>query len=86
MTQQSAAAAAVAAEDCHIFLPWKWCKVFCLYRLEKQHMIPVRPRNHKQPMKRTTDRQAVAMSKNLKKAAVLSEESLCKDMLVNVII
>lgn len=49
-------------------------------------MIPVRPRNHKQPMKRTTDRQAVAMSKNLKKAAVLSEESLCKDMLVNVII
>ena len=48
------------------------------YRREKQHMIPVRTRNHRQPMKRVTDRMAVAISRNLKKPAVRSEGSLCE--------
>ena len=49
-----------------------------VYRLEKQHMIPVRPRNHKQPMKRVTDRMAVAISRNLKKPAVRSDVLPCR--------
>ena len=52
-----------------------------LYRREKQHMRPVRPRNHRHPMKRTTERMAVAISRNWKKPAVRLEVVACRDTL-----
>lgn len=41
-----------------------------VYLLRTQKKIPLRPRNHKQPMKRTRARMAVEIRRNLKKAAV----------------
>ncbi len=44
-----------------------------VYLLAKQHMRPVLPKNHKNPKKRTSDKTAVAYSRNLKKFAVRTD-------------
>jgi len=48
-------------------------------RLEMQHIIPVRPRNQRKPMKRTSESAAVAYRRNRKKKMVLSEAPFCND-------
>ena len=50
-----------------------------VYRLAKQHMMPERPRNQQQPMKRTSESPAVAQRRAWKKCAVRVVESDCDD-------
>ena len=49
------------------------------YLRAKQHMIPVLPRNHKKPINRMIERNAVAKSKNLKNQAVRADADSCKE-------
>lgn len=58
-------------------MSWKLCSKTCAYRLAKQHMIPVLPRNQQKPMKRIMDRNAVAYSRTLKNQAVRAVEFVC---------
>lgn len=48
------------------------CRSRGVYLLRTQKKIPLRPKNHKQPMKRMRARTAVEIKRNLKKAAVRS--------------
>lgn len=48
-----------------------------LYRLAKQHMIPVLPKNQQKPTKRIMDRKAVAYSKTWKNIACLFLAVFC---------
>jgi len=51
------------------------CRARSFYLFLTQKKIPLRPKNHKQPMKRMTERPAVAQRRAAKNLAVRSVES-----------